>query len=286
LKTLNFLNTQINTFSDLDDLETYLTVSIPEIIVLDLSDHEDKLNLCQHVRNLVKSDSPVIVAIAEEQHRDIMLQCFKFGATEFMTQPFGRDEVKARIENHIKLKRLQDELLRKNKILESLAYEDKLTGLMNRRFLDQTLKEELRRADKNQTPLSFMMMDLDNFKQVNDIFGHDTGDMVLGEIARVIMDNVPGNAVACRYGGEEFCVIFPETFMPEALRCGERIRRLCQADLISEHNIRQTVSAGISSYPETSLLATLTADADRFLYKAKQSGKNRIVSGMDEDDPK
>lgn len=280
LKILNFMNTNINICSSLDDLETYLNVSIPEIIILDLSDQKDKLNLCQHVRNLVKSDSPVIVAIAEERDRDIMFQCFKFGATEFMTQPFGRDEVRARIENHIKLKRLQDELVRKNKILESLAFKDKLTGLMNRRFFDQTLKEELNNAEKNRTPLSFMMMDLDNFKRVNDQFGHDIGDLVLQEIARVILHNAPDNSVACRYGGEEFCIIFPETFLADAIKSGERIRRLCQMCFISEHKIQQTISAGISAYPETSLPGNLATDADHFLYKAKQAGKNRIVSNI------
>ncbi len=281
-KTLNFMNPHINVCTTLDDLETYLNVSIPNIIILDLDPWEDKLNLCQHARNLVKDISTIIIAIAGEQDRDVMFQCFRFGASEFMIKPFSRDEVRARIENHLKIKRLQDELVYKNKILESLAFEDKLTGLMNRRFFDKALKEQIDRAEKNQTPLSFIMMDLDKFKKVNDDHGHEVGDDVLREISQVIMDHLPDHAIACRYGGEEFCMILPELFLEEAFTYGERIRRFCQSLSISRHNIRQTVSAGVSSYPQTSLLTNLVKDADRFLYQAKQSGRNRVMSQLSE----
>ncbi len=279
-KTLNFLNSSINICATFEELETYLCVTTPDIIILDLSENEDKLNVCMRTRIIIGSDSPVIIAVAEETDRDIMFQCFKYGATEFIIKPFGRDEVKARIENHIKLKRLQDELVQKNRILESLAYKDKLTGLMNRRYFDKALKDEIAKAQSGNTHLSFLMIDLDNFKQVNDVYGHDTGDEVLKEIAAIIIDNVQGNAVSCRYGGEEFCIIYPDTSLAHAIKNSEKIKRFCSLKPISSHRIFQTISGGMSSFPETSSAEDLVSDADKCLYKAKKAGKNRIITNI------
>ena len=284
IKTLNFLDSSINICNNLDELETYLCVSIPDIIILDLCDNEDKLNTCMHVRNILKSNSPVIIAIANETDRDIMLRCFKFGATEFIIKPFGRDEVKARIENHIKIKKLQDELIHKNRILESLAYKDKLTGLMNRRYFDKALKDEITNAESNNTSLSFLMIDLDNFKQVNDRYGHDTGDTVLKEISSVITDNIQGNAIPCRYGGEEFCIIYPDTDLALAVKNSEKIKRFCSVKPISKHRIHQTISGGVSSFPETASPEKLVTDADHCLYKAKRAGKNKIITRFEDSD--
>lgn len=277
-KTLNFLKSSIHIYERLEELETYLNLSNPDIIILDLSFYDEKLDICMRVRQAAGNDSSVIIAIAGESDRDIMFQCFKFGATEFLIKPFGRDEVRARIENHIKLKALQDELVRKNKILESLAYKDKLTGLMNRRYFDKALADESRRAQKKGNFLSFTIMDLDNFKQVNDRYGHDTGDEVLKVIAAIVRENVPDSAVPCRYGGEEFCIIYPDTDLVTATRYSEKIKRFCSAGRISKHRIYQTVSGGVSCFPQTSGVETLVADADQCLYKAKEAGKNRIIA--------
>lgn len=276
-KSLNFLNSSINVCHTMDELETYICVAVPDIIILDLSQDEEKLRICRHVRNLLNDDSAVILAVAGESDRDVMFQCFKFGATEFIITPFGRDEVRARVENHIKLKKLQEELVKKNRILESLAYKDKLTGLMNRRFFDKALKDEIEKAKTKGSSLSFIMIDLDNFKSVNDNFGHDIGDMVLKEIGAMIMDNVLENAITCRYGGEEFCIIYPDTPLAEALDNSEKIRRYCSVKPISQHRIYQTLSGGLASYPQTSLTDELVSHADACLYRAKEDGKNRII---------
>ncbi len=280
IKVLKILNFHINLCRTDHEVETYLGVSIPNIIILDLSDREEKLERCRQVRELTRSSSPVIIAVAEEGDRNTMIQCFKFGVSELITKPFGRDELRARIENHVKIKKLQDELLRKNKILESLAYKDKLTGLMNRRYFDDTLKKELERSEASNLPLSLMMIDLDNFKMVNDNYGHDTGDEVLREIAEILMKTIDDKGIPCRYGGEEFCVIFPKLSREEAMIRGEEIRRNCYGKRVSKENIRQTISGGIATFPETSSKESLVIDADNHLYRAKQSGKNCVVSSL------
>jgi len=277
-KSLNFLNSSINVCATLDELETYLCVAMPDIVILDLCDNTEKLSICRHVRNLLANDSAVVIAVADEADRDIMFQCFKFGATEFLIKPFGRDEVKARIENHIKVKKLQDELVQKNRILESLAYKDKLTGLMNRRFFDNALKEELTKADTEKSNLCFLMLDLDNFKAVNDNFGHDIGDLVLKEVAAMIMDNVLENAIPCRYGGEEFCILYPDTSLSDALKNSEKMKRYISIKAISQHRIYQTLSGGMACFPKTSSAEELMVHADMCLYKAKNEGKNKIIA--------
>ena len=277
-KSLNFLNSSINVTATLEELETYLCVTTPDIVILDLSDSTEKLTICQQVRKILGNDSTVIIAVADESDRDTMFQCFRFGATEFIIKPFGRDEVKARIENHIKIKRLQDELVKKNRILEALAYKDKLTGLMNRRFFDNAIKDELDKARTARTDLTYLMADLDNFKRVNDDFGHDIGDMVLKEMAAMIMDNVLEKAIPCRYGGEEFCIIYPDTPISEALKNCEKIKRYCSVKPISQHRIYQSFSGGLASFPQTSTAEMLMLHADACLYKAKESGKNKIIA--------
>ncbi|MCP4022039.1 MAG: GGDEF domain-containing protein, partial [Desulfobacteraceae bacterium] len=117
-----------------------------------------------------------------------------------------------------------------------------------------------------------------------DTYGHDIGDAVLKEVAGLILENVKQNAIACRYGGEEFCIIYPETGLAEAVKNAEKIKRFCSKKPISQHRIFQTLSGGVSCYPNTSLPEKLLSDADICLYKAKKSGKNRIIANFP--DPK
>ena len=274
LRSLNFYT---NVITDKKELEIYLGVSIPNIIILDLSDELQKLEACRSVRQLVGDNTPVIIAVVDEADRNNMNQCFKYGATELVTKPFGRDELEARIENHIKIQKLQAELVQKNKILEILAYEDKLTGLMNRRFFDETLEKELNRAESNQVPTSLLMLDLDHFKLVNDTYGHDIGDRVLRDVASILIKQVQNEGIPCRYGGEEFCIIFPGLSLKEAFKIGERVRLKCAGHTIAPYGICQTISGGVASFPETSSRKTLMIHADQALYKAKEGGRNQVI---------
>ncbi|MFO7751023.1 MAG: diguanylate cyclase [Desulfobacteraceae bacterium] len=278
VKILKSLQLHVNQCRSLSALETFLKVAVPNIIVLDLSGEPEMVSTCRHVKGLIKGRSSVVITVAEEKDKSRMVKCFKCGADEMVTKPFGRDELKARIKNHMKIKKLQEELIQKNRILESLAYKDKLTGLMNRRFFDDTLKKELANCEASGLPLAFMIMDLDNFKPVNDTYGHDIGDTVLREIAGVVRELTAEKGIACRYGGEEFCVVFPGLDLESAMEIGEEIRRACSERYMTEHGLSQTISGGISVFPGTSSKESLVIDADTFLYRAKQSGKNRILS--------
>ncbi len=170
------------------------------------------------------------------------------------------------------------EELEKRKLLER-ATKDHLTGLYNRLFLEEALEREVSRANRYGFPLSLIMLDLDNFKSVNDRYGHDVGDRVLIRFAQVIKKNVRGTDIPARYGGEEFVVLLPHTGLEEAQRVAERIRSVFERTTFRFNGevFRLTVSAGISScHAGECNPRELLLTADKALYSAKRNGKNRV----------
>jgi diguanylate cyclase (GGDEF)-like protein len=156
---------------------------------------------------------------------------------------------------------------------------DSMTGLYNRQLFDETLKRELHRAKRHNLELSVLFFDLDDFKAVNDVYGHQVGDKVLKNVARIILEEKRAEDFAARYGGEELVVILPETGKMNALVMGERIRWKVKESAIVHKGkkIRITISGGLASYPvNASSAAELLKCADQALYRAKGSGKNNI----------
>lgn len=173
------------------------------------------------------------------------------------------------------LKEQQAELEAANDRLMSLVLTDTLTGLKNRRAFDERLRIEFSMARRKRRNLSVVLLDADDFKIVNDSFGHPAGDAVLQRIAKVIMETVRETDLAARYGGEEFAVILPESGEREARRWCCRLQKALAA--VSWEHIPVTLSIGIAvRVPECSSGAELVEKADQALYLAKTNGKNRI----------
>lgn len=158
---------------------------------------------------------------------------------------------------------------------EQLSVTDALTGLLNRRYLEERLTEEIKRSNRHGYPMSFMMIDVDEFKAYNDSFGHPEGDKVLTIVGHVLRETLRGADVAARYGGEEFSILLPQTTIEEAHIIAERIRaRIEETDFI---NRTVTVSIGIASCSlDVNSAAELIAAADKALYEAKRSGRNNV----------
>jgi diguanylate cyclase (GGDEF)-like protein len=156
-----------------------------------------------------------------------------------------------------------------------LSITDALTGLLNRRYIEERLMEEINRVGRSSEPLSFLMLDVDEFKSYNDRFGHPAGDEALRLVGAILKDTVRGADVAARYGGEEFAILLPETSSSEAKVIAERIRkRVEQTDF---PNRKVTVSIGIATFStELSTAEYLVSAADRALYKAKDAGRNKV----------
>lgn len=162
--------------------------------------------------------------------------------------------------------------------LRTQALRDPLTGLYNRRYMEDVLERYANLGVRNATPLSAVMIDLDNFKRLNDQHGHALGDAVLREVAGTLMGAIRPSDVACRYGGEELVVLFPDCPLPDAVSKAEILRARIES-LSENHGIRITASFGVATIAATTDRWTeLLADADAALYQAKQGGRNCVVS--------
>jgi diguanylate cyclase (GGDEF)-like protein len=172
-------------------------------------------------------------------------------------------------------------LQQRERRLQEQAISDPLTGLYNRRYLAEFLPRELARSDRNSTPVAVILIDLDHFKRVNDSFGHEAGDIVLTAVGTLLKDNVRGSDIACRYGGEEFALVLPETDVDAAARRAEYIRLAIAALEFSHAGKRLgrlTASFGIAMFPDHAEdTEALLRVADTALYAAKGAGRDRVI---------
>lgn len=165
---------------------------------------------------------------------------------------------------------------------EQLSVTDALTGLLNRRYLEERLAEEIKRSNRHGFPMSFMMIDVDNFKSYNDNFSHPEGDKALKLVAHSLKETLRGADVAARYGGEEFSILLPQTTLDEAKTIAERVRENVEKTKFNKCQV--TVSIGIASCSHLICNAKeLIAAADKALYRAKESGRNNVQSFEDLD---
>ncbi|OGX37698.1 MAG: hypothetical protein A3G91_01835 [Omnitrophica WOR_2 bacterium RIFCSPLOWO2_12_FULL_50_9] len=165
--------------------------------------------------------------------------------------------------------------------IERIAITDSLTEIYTRRYALGRLQEEIRRSKMRGSPLSFLMIDADFFKDFNDTYGHLTGDQILREVGRLIRENIREIDVAGRYGGEEFCVILPDTDREGARFVAERIRQAAEGALVKAYDtqVKVTLSIGVSTYPEDGLhMEELIDKSDWALYRAKKEGRNRVCA--------
>jgi diguanylate cyclase (GGDEF)-like protein len=171
--------------------------------------------------------------------------------------------------------------------LHNLSIRDPLTGLYNRRFMEETLEREILQAERNQHPLGVVMLDLDHFKQFNDNFGHQAGDLLLREVGALLQSQIRGGDIACRYGGEEFILILPNAPLENILQRLDALRLAIKKIDVkhgSQPRVIVTVSAGLAMFPEHGDTSeNLLSAADRALYCAKAGGRDRVmVAGMPE----
>jgi two-component system cell cycle response regulator len=164
-----------------------------------------------------------------------------------------------------------------------MAITDQLTGLHNRRYMSRHLDNLVSNAAESGKPLAFLIMDIDHFKSVNDTYGHDIGDEVLREFAKRIGANVRGIDLACRYGGEEFVVVMPDTDMSFAFTVAERLRKSVEMTMFNVSRapgkLPVTISIGIAASQGSGDTAEkLLHRADQALYKAKRDGRNRVIA--------
>jgi len=243
----------------------------------------DPLRLCSQLRSLDRTRFLPIILIAEEGDDDRIVRGLELGVNDYVIRPVDQQELTARLRTQVKRKRYNEHLRASVTQTIEMAVTDGLTGLHNRRYLDSHLQTLFDRAVARRRPLSVMITDLDRFKRINDEFGHDCGDDVLREFARRLRKNIRGIDLACRFGGEEFVVVMPDTEPGVAEKVAERVRaEIAQTPFLLSSggsSIEVTVSVGVSSLRRgADTVAEMMKRADLALYEAKGSGRNRVVA--------
>ncbi len=243
----------------------------------------DPLRLCSQLRSLDRTRFLPIVLVAEPGEDNLVMRGLDLGVNDYVTRPVDELELTARLRTQIRRKRYNEELRASVAQTIEMAVTDALTGLHNRRYLDSHLATLFERAGSRGRPLSLLISDIDRFKPINDTHGHAAGDEVLRDFARRLRKNVRGIDLACRFGGEEFVVVMPDTDQEVAENVAERIRHEIESQPFSigggTQAVQVTVSIGVASMiPGKDSVKTLIGRADAALYEAKNTGRNRVVA--------
>ncbi len=280
-----------------------------DLVLLDLilpdMDGLEVLRLLKTSQRPDREFMPIII-LSSRSDLDTKVRGLRIGADDYLAKPPADREILARVEAMLRIKGLQDELRgtkreledkqrqleekqrqleEQSRLLAEQSITDALTSLKNRRFFDERLVEEFRRAQRYSDPVSLMMIDLDHFKLVNDHHGHQAGDLVLREAAALLRGSIREPDICARYGGEEFAVILPKTHMSGALVVAERVWKELGRKVYRHAppggpavDIQVTASIGIAFYPSKDIGAPeqLLKLADEALYNAKRAGRNTI----------
>lgn len=251
------------------------------VVSLDLQG-QDGLRLCSQLRSLERTRSISVLLMGEAEDRDRILRGLEIGAHDFLLRPIDRNELLARVRTQVRRKRFTERLRDSVQSSMEMAVMDQLTGLHNRRFMDNRLSVMFDESALRARSLSLLVLDIDHFKSVNDSWGHDAGDEVLREFADRVRACTRGIDLVARMGGEEIVVVLPDTGRDAAYRVAERIRERVEGTPFAVQNntrdIKVTVSVGVSNRRAgDASSADMMKRADDALYRAKADGRNRVI---------
>ena len=242
------------------------------------------------IRNMEEGrDVPIMMLSGTKETLKSKLSGFSAGASDFLVKPFENEELVARVKSLLRTHRLMEELKEKNLLLEKLATTDELTGLYNRRFFFDSVKNQLALGLRYNFKIACLLMDIDHFKKINDTYGHMAGDEVLRKMGRLLNSCKREGELLARFGGEEFIMCLFNTDLANAQLAADRFRKLVKnydftSALLPNGHI--TVSIGLAVYQQTRHVTPdeLVKAADEALYKSKADGRNRVTIYVHEDD--
>jgi two-component system, cell cycle response regulator len=244
----------------------------PDLILLDVDmPGLDGYEVCRRLKQDPETMQLPVIFLSGQTTTDQKIRGLELGATDYIAKPFEPAELQARVRAALRTKYLID-------LLAQRAQIDGLTGSWNRQYLDARLASELSLCRRTSRPLSCLMLDIDRFKHINDTYGHPFGDVVIRAVAQAVTAAVRTEDVVCRYGGEEFAILLPNTTASAALALGERLRQAVAGLVLrcDHDDVTVTCSVGVANLvaePAPSILEL----ADRALYEAKRGGRNRVV---------
>jgi diguanylate cyclase (GGDEF)-like protein len=279
------------TLSAKDGAEALATIesSLPDLVLLDIMMPKiDGIEVARRVKN--NPDLPFIPIIMQTalDSTENKVEGLEAGADDYITKPIDFPELKARVNSMLRIKRLQEEieerereLMEANERLRHMSQTDSLTGLENRRHIETRLEEMFEHAKRLAEPFSCVMVDLDKFKSVNDEHGHQAGDAVLRQLAKILKNEVREIDHAGRYGGEEFILLLTGTVLDAAVTFAERCRKAIETHTFTFEGgtLQRTASFGVAGWPHPKITSCdgLVRAADDALYVAKETGRNRVI---------
>ena len=270
--------------------------SIPQLIISDwMMPEMDGIEFCRALRKNPAWHKIYVFIVTAQESTEKLIEAFEVGANDYLTKPINPKVLVARMrsaqriiqmqeaqeEDRLQLRQFADELALSNQRLQTLALTDVLTGLHNRRYGMERLEQELALATRSGRPVCCMMLDIDNFKRVNDTFGHPSGDEALKFVASRLQGAARKQDVVCRVGGEEFMVICPDSDEKSGFTYAERLRQQVAAEplKIVGRTLHLTVSIGVTSDTGLTSMGEVLHQADTRLYAAKLAGRNRTIGG-------
>lgn len=244
----------------------------PSVILIDihLPDMDGFIIFESIVTKLKKNHTPIII-ISGDDSKENRIRAYQMGAIDFISKPIDKDLFIANLKNRIRLR---------NEI-EQAVIVDELTSLYNRKYMNTQLMQHISQYNRNKTPFSIVLLDLDHFKLVNDTYGHLMGDDVLRKFATLVNESKRENDIICRYGGEEFIVILPNTSKEQAYHFLNRLKKVLSEVYFyaNDESFQITFSAGITEINEkNNHPKKLIDEADKALYHAKMSGRNQFIT--------
>ncbi len=241
------------------------------------------IEICRFVRQDGGPKYVYIIMLTSRDRRQDIVEGLEAGADDYMAKPVNLLELRARIQTGRRVVELEDKLLESNRKLKDLASRDNLTSLWNRANAFLFLEEDLARGRRESHPVSAIMIDIDNFKRINDAYGHLAGDVALIEIAKRLERGVRPYDKVGRYGGDEMLIVLPGCGLEDAAAIGERLRKSISRTKVRTPagDVEVTVTLGCSSseLAPDATAETLVQASDAALYKGKSLGRNRVVAG-------
>jgi two-component system cell cycle response regulator len=253
----------------------------PSIVIVDwVMPDRTGVEICQHIRANAQSSYTYIIMLTSKAEKERVVEGLKAGADDYLTKPFHEEELVARVGVGLRIIGLHRQIAAKSALLAELALTDSLTGLPNRRAIDDWSIRQLSGAARYKFAFWVAVADLDHFKSVNDAYGHDAGDTVIKKFAEILKAHSRRSDICGRLGGEEFLVVLTHATEENARTAVERIRNeLANTKFVFDGcNVQVTASFGLAGFAggEPPMFGNLVAQADIALYKAKHLGRNRV----------
>jgi len=271
---LKYFSARVYTASNGEEgLELYRK-HLPDIVISDIKmPIMNGIEMVKEIKNI--NPKQHIIFTTAHSESNYFMDAIDMQVDGYILKPINLDKLEKKleqIEEHISLKRYY---IKHQQELEDRVYKDELTQIYNRRYFEDEFNKEIKKYKLKNRPLSIIILDIDNFKQFNDTYGHQVGDIILQTLAKIIQNSIKDIDTFARWGGEEFVCILPNTILKDAIILAEYLRKIVE-NYTFKDNLKVTCSFGVATFTQDDTKESIIKRVDNALYRAKDSGRNRV----------